>query len=35
MNIGVIRERGAFDRRVALTPAVVRRGVYTLRGRRP
>ena len=25
MNIGVIRERGAFDRRVALTPAVVRR----------
>jgi len=25
MNIGVIRERGAFDRRVALTPPVVRR----------
>jgi alanine dehydrogenase len=25
MNIGLIRERGAFDRRVALTPAVVRR----------
>jgi alanine dehydrogenase len=25
MNIGIIRERGAFDRRVALTPAVVRR----------
>ena len=25
MNIGVIRERGAFDRRVALTPAVIRR----------
>ena len=25
MNIGVIKERGAFDRRVALTPAVVRR----------
>jgi alanine dehydrogenase len=25
MNIGVIRERGAFDRRVALTPAVARR----------
>jgi hypothetical protein len=25
MNIGVIRERGAFDRQVALTPAVVRR----------
>jgi alanine dehydrogenase len=25
MDIGVIRERGAFDRRVALTPAVVRR----------
>ena len=25
MNIGVIRERNAFDRRVALTPAVVRR----------
>jgi alanine dehydrogenase len=25
MNIGVIRERGPFDRRVALTPAVVRR----------
>jgi alanine dehydrogenase len=25
MNIGVLRERGAFDRRVALTPAVVRR----------
>ena len=25
MNIGVIRERAAFDRRVALTPAVVRR----------
>ena len=25
MNIGTIRERGAFDRRVALTPAVVRR----------
>jgi alanine dehydrogenase len=25
MNIGVIRERGAFDRRVALAPAVVRR----------
>jgi alanine dehydrogenase len=25
MNIGVIRERGVFDRRVALTPAVVRR----------
>jgi alanine dehydrogenase len=25
MNIGIIRERGAFDRRVALTPPVVRR----------
>jgi alanine dehydrogenase len=25
MNIGISRERGAFDRRVALTPAVVRR----------
>jgi alanine dehydrogenase len=25
LNIGVIRERGAFDRRVALTPPVVRR----------
>jgi alanine dehydrogenase len=25
MNIGVLRERGAFDRRVALTPPVVRR----------
>lgn len=25
MNIGVIRERGAFDRRVAITPAIVRR----------
>ena len=25
MNIGVIRERGEFDRRVALTPPVVRR----------
>jgi alanine dehydrogenase len=25
MDIGVIRERGAFDRRVALTPPVVRR----------
>ena len=25
MNIGVLRERGPFDRRVALTPAVVRR----------
>jgi len=25
MNIGVIKERGPFDRRVALTPAVVRR----------
>jgi alanine dehydrogenase len=25
MNIGVLRERGAFDRRVALTPAIVRR----------
>ena len=25
MNIGVVKERGAFDRRVALTPAVVRR----------
>jgi alanine dehydrogenase len=25
MNIGVLRESGAFDRRVALTPAVVRR----------
>jgi alanine dehydrogenase len=25
MNIGVIREKGAFDRRVALTPSVVRR----------
>jgi alanine dehydrogenase len=25
MNIGVIKERGAFDRRVALTPPVVRR----------
>ncbi|MGA9627287.1 MAG: alanine dehydrogenase, partial [Bryobacteraceae bacterium] len=25
MNIGAIRERGAFDRRVALTPPVVRR----------
>ena len=25
MNIGVLRERGAFDRRVAITPAVVRR----------
>jgi alanine dehydrogenase len=25
MNFGVIRERGAFDRRVALTPAVARR----------
>jgi alanine dehydrogenase len=25
MNIGVVRERGAFDRRVALTPPVVRR----------
>src|SRR3974377_985425 len=25
MNIGVIRERSPFDRRVALTPAVVRR----------
>jgi alanine dehydrogenase len=25
MNIGVLRERGPFDRRVALTPAIVRR----------
>ena len=25
MNIGVIRERGLFDRRVCLTPPVVRR----------
>src|SRR3954469_23542534 len=25
MNIGVVRERGAFARRVALTPAIVRR----------
>jgi alanine dehydrogenase len=25
MNIGVVRERGAFDRRVAITPAIVRR----------
>jgi alanine dehydrogenase len=25
MNIGIVRERGAFDRRVAITPAVVRR----------
>src|SRR5947209_17409006 len=25
MNIGVLRERGPFDRRVALTPPVVRR----------
>src|ERR1035441_4818991 len=25
MNIGVVRERGPFDRRVALTPPVVRR----------
>ena len=25
MNIGIVRERGAFDRRVALTPPVVRR----------
>jgi alanine dehydrogenase len=25
MNIGIVRERGSFDRRVALTPAVVRR----------
>ena len=25
MNIGIIRERGAFDRRVSLTPPVVRR----------
>lgn len=25
MNIGIVRERGAFDRRVALTPTVVRR----------